>query len=68
MRETYYLCRVPRHGLVVMLKEGDYKYMRHHEASLRVPDPDNALELLAHGSKREMDLLYNLAIGRSNKC
>lgn len=66
--EKYYLCRSPMTNYYVFVNEKDYKYMRHHEASLRVPDPDNALELLAHGSKREMDLLYNLAIGRSNKC
>ena len=66
MSETHYLCRVPMTGGVIMLKERDYKYMRHHEASLRVPDPSQNLVLLAHGSKREMDLLYNLAIGRSN--
>jgi len=66
MREQYYLCRSPATNYYVFVNEKDYKYMRHHEARLRVPDPDNALELLAHGSKREMDLLYNLAIGRRN--
>jgi hypothetical protein len=65
-REQYYLCRVPSYGIVVLYPEKDYKYQRHHEANLRVPNPENAIVLLAHGAKREMDLLYNLAIERSN--
>ena len=61
--DTYYLCRVPRHGWNIVLPEVDYKYMRNHEKSLHVPDPDESLVLLAQGTKREMILYYNLAKG-----
>ena len=64
--EKYYLCRIPAFGWEVVYAEKDYRYQRMHEANLRVPNPENAIVLLAHGAKREMDLLYNLAIGRSN--
>ncbi len=39
-KEQYYLCRIPSTKLVIMLKEGDYNYMRNHERSLHVPDPE----------------------------
>ena len=66
--EKYYLCKSPMTDCYVFVNERDYKYMRHHEERLRVPNPKYNLVLLAHGSKKEMDLLYNLAIGRPNKC
>jgi len=68
MSEQWYLCRVHSYDIVVMYPEKDYKYQRNHEERLYVPDPKRALVLLAQGTKREMDLLYNLAIGRPNKC
>ena len=60
MKEQYYLCRVPKYGLVVLFRERDYNYQRLHESQLRVPDPDNDVVLLAQGSKEEMYLYYNL--------
>ena len=63
MREQYYLCRAPVTGYVIMLKEGDYNYMRNHERSLYVPDPDNILVLLAQGTKEEVKAYYNLIKG-----
>lgn len=63
-REQYYLCRVPRHGLVVMLKEGDYNYMRNHERGLHVPDPEYNIILLAQGTKKEVKAYYDLINGR----
>ena len=63
MREQWYLCRVPMTGGVIMLKERDYKYMRHHEASLRVPDPSQNLVLLAQGTKKEVRAYYDLING-----
>ena len=63
MSETHYLCRVPMTGGVIMLKERDYKYMRHHEASLRVPDPSQNLVLLAQGTKKEVRAYYDLING-----
>ena len=48
-------------GGVIVLRETDYKYMRHHEERLNVPDPKNELVLLAQGTKREMILYYKLA-------
>ena len=66
MREQWYLCRVPCYDIVVLYHEKDYNYQRHHEANLRVRKPENAIVLVEDGSKREMDLLYNLAIERSN--
>jgi hypothetical protein len=61
MSDTYYLCRVPRHGWNIILPERDYKYQRAHEAQLHVPDPKNAFVLLAEGTKDEMVLYKNLA-------
>ena len=65
MRETYYLCRVPwkheRGATIVLYAEGDYKYQRHHEQNLRVPNPDSAVVLLAQGSFKEMMLFKELA-------
>ena len=60
MRETYYLCRVPRHDLVVLFKEKDYEYQRLHERQLRVPDPDYDVVLLAKGTKEQMQRFYEL--------
>jgi len=64
MREQYYLCRIPSTKLVIMLKEGDYKYMRNHERSLRVPDPDYNIVLLAQGYKEEVLSYYELINGK----
>jgi hypothetical protein len=47
-----------------MLKEGDYKYMRNHERSLRVPDPDYNIVLLAQGYKEEVLSYYELINGK----
>ena len=58
--ETYYLCRVPRHDLVVLFKERDYEYQRLHERQLRVPDPDYDVVLLAKGTKEQMQRFYKL--------
>ena len=58
--ETYYLCRVPRHNLVVLFKEKDYEYQRLHERQLRVPDPDYDVVLLAKGTKEQMQRFYDL--------
>lgn len=60
MRETYYLCRVPRHDLVVLFKEKDYEYQRLHERQLRVPAPDYDVVLLAKGTKEQMQRFYDL--------
>lgn len=57
MREQWYLCRVPCYDIVVLYHEKDYNYQRHHEASLRVPDPKRAMVLLAQGSKEDMLML-----------
>jgi hypothetical protein len=65
MRENWYLCRVPRTHLVVMLKEMDYNYMRNHERSLRVPDPEYNIVLLAQGYKEEVKAFYELINGRN---
>ena len=57
MRETYYLCRVPwRDGdsTLVLYAEKDYKYRRHHEESLYVPDSNYNVELLAQGGFVQM--------------
>ena len=43
------------------MPQKDYKYMRHHEERLNVPDPKNDLVLLAQGTKQEMILYYKLA-------
>ena len=52
---------MPRHGWNIILPEQDYKYQRMHEANLRVPDPKNAMVLLAQGSFKEMKLFKELA-------
>lgn len=59
MDEAYYLCRVPWNGMVITLPEKDYKFQRNHEANLRVPDPKNAMVLIAQGSKEDMMMLRN---------
>ena len=64
MRENWYLCRVPRHDLVVMFRERDYNYQRMHEAQLRVPDPKNAMVLLAQGYREEVKAYYDLINGK----
>ena len=64
MRETYYLCRVPSTKLVIILKEDDYNYMRNHERSLHVPDPEYNIILLAQGTKKEVKAYYDLINGR----
>jgi hypothetical protein len=61
--ETYYLCRVPSTGYVIVLRETDYRYQRNHEERLRVPNPENAIVLLAQGSRDEMWMYYNLING-----
>ena len=43
------------------MPQKDYKYMRHHEERLNVPDPKNDLVVLAKGSFKEMLLFKNLA-------
>lgn len=58
--ETYYLCRVPAHEIIVVYAERDYKYQRHHEANLRVPNPNYNVELLAKGTKKQMWMYYHL--------
>ena len=63
MREQYYLCRLPKTGYVIMLREGDYRYLRNHERSLRVPDPDAEAILLAQGAQWEIKSYYNLING-----
>jgi hypothetical protein len=60
MMETYYLCRVPQHGVVIVLPEKDYNYMRLHERQLRVPDEEYDLVLLAQGTKEQMQTYYKL--------
>ena len=63
MREQWYLCRVPAFGWEVVYSEKDYRYQRMHEANLRVPNPENAIVLLAQGSRNEMWMYYNLING-----
>ena len=63
-REQYYLCRVPSTKLVIILKEDDYNYMRNHERSLHVPDPEYNIILLAQGYKEEVKAYYELINGR----
>ena len=63
MYEPYYLCRLPRTGVVILLKEGDYKYLRNHERTLRVPDPDAEAILITKGRKHEVVAYYNLING-----
>ena len=60
MGETYYLCRVPKHNLVVLFKEKDYEYQRLHERQLREPDPNYNVVLLAKGTKKQMTMYYDL--------
>lgn len=52
--ETYYLCRVPWNGNVVLYTEPDYKFQRHHESQLRKPIDKYNVELLAQGSFVQM--------------
>ena len=61
--EQWYLCRVPSTEMIVMYPEKDYRYQRHHEARLRVPDPDYNVVLLAQGTKREVRAYYDLING-----
>ena len=63
-REQYYLCRVPSTKLVIILKKGDYNYMRNHERSLHVPDPEYNIILLAQGYKEEVKAYYDLINGK----
>ena len=63
-REQYYLCRVPSTKLVIILKEEDYNYMRNHERSLRVPDHEYNIVLLAQGYKEEVKAFYELINGK----
>lgn len=62
--ETYYLCRVPWGNvigdLVVLYNERGYKIQRHHEQRLRKPNPDRNVELLAKGTKEQMQLFEKL--------
>ena len=54
---------MPEFDTIVMYPERDYRYRRHHEASLRVPDPENNIELLAQGNKEEIFAYYKLLTG-----
>ena len=63
MREQWYLCRVPSYDIVVMYHETDYKYQRHHEQNLRVPNPENDIVLLAQGTAKEVRAYYELING-----
>jgi hypothetical protein len=65
MYEPYYLCRLPKTDAVILLKEGDYKYLRNHERTLRVPDPDAEAILITKGRKHEVVAYYNLITGRN---
>jgi hypothetical protein len=49
-----YLCRVPQTGQVIVLREPEYKFIRHHEESLCAPDPDYNMVLLATGTEKDM--------------
>jgi hypothetical protein len=60
MREQWYLCRVPETEMLVMYPEKDYRYRRHHEASLRVQDPNYNAILIAQGYKHEVVAYYKL--------
>ena len=63
-KQQSYLCRVPSNGdLVIVLREEDYRYRRNHEASLRNPDPDYNIVLLAQGPWREMRMYQQLITG-----
>ena len=48
---------------MILLREGDYKYLRNHERTLRVPDPDAEAVLIARGRKHEVVAYYNLING-----
>ena len=63
---TYYLCRVPRHNIIVLYPERDYEYQRLHERQLRVPDPDYNVVLLAKGTKEQMQRFYELTMEPNN--
>jgi hypothetical protein len=62
-KQQSYLCRVPDTGIVIVLREEDYKYRRNHEARLREPDSNYNIVLLAEGTWREMWMYYNLING-----
>jgi hypothetical protein len=62
-KQQSYLCRVPETGIVIVLREEDYKYRRNHEARLREPDSNYNIVLLAEGTWREMWMYYNLING-----
>jgi hypothetical protein len=62
-KQQSYLCRVPDTGIVIVLREEDYKYRRNHEARLREPDSSYNIVLLAQGTWREMWMYYNLING-----
>lgn len=64
MRELWYLCRVPNSVWpIIVLREGDYNYQRRHEMHLHVPNHENALVLLAKGTRQDMMLLKDCFIG-----
>jgi len=63
MYEQYYLCRVPEFNTIVMYPERDYRYRRHYEASLRVPDPDYNAILIAQGNREDVLAYYKLLTG-----
>jgi hypothetical protein len=48
---------------VIVLREPDYEYLRHHEESLREPDPDYNMVLLAQGDEKDMRMYRKLFIG-----
>jgi len=60
MNKPYYLCRVPRTKVVVVLTDMDYRYQRLHESQLRVPNPEHNFVLLAQGSEKLMQQYRNL--------
>jgi len=45
------------------LREPEYKFIRHHEESLREPDPDYNMVLLATGTEKDMRMYRKLFIG-----
>jgi muconolactone delta-isomerase len=62
-KQQSYLCRVPDTGIVIVLREEDYKYRRNHEARLREPDSSYNIVLLAEGTWREMWMYHGLING-----
>ena len=59
-KKQTYLCRIPHTGQVVVLREPYYEYLRHHEESLREPDPDYNMVLLAQGDEKDMRMYKKL--------